>query len=208
MKDFTTFFLLLISITIFYIYLETKALDVTYVKSTVDNKSYLVRDLLDKQDAANMLANIANNLTILLEYMLEDNNFKNYSKDDQDGIKRIRTNYNPEKIYESTTNNKYTSYSINKGEKLIFCIRAKNASNKLVNLNTMMFVAIHELAHLMSLSIGHTDEFWTNMKFLIGEGIKAKVYIHEDYSKKPVSYCGTQITDSPYNPNDSTNKSN
>jgi hypothetical protein len=198
MDDFTTFFLLLISITILYLYLETKALDVTYVKSNVDNKKYLVRILKDKQEAADLLANIKNKLVKLIEYLDTEKNNKNYSKEYKEGIIRIKKNFNPDKMYESTPNNKYTSYSINKGEKIIFCIREKDITNKLIDINTMMFVAIHEFAHLMSVSIGHTEEFWQNMKFLLIESIKSKIYVYENYRKDPVSYCGTQITDSPY----------
>ena len=70
-------------------------------------------------------------------------------------------------------------------------------ANELVDLNTMMFVAIHELGHLMSKSIGHTTEFWDNMRFLLKKGIKLKVYKHIDYSKFPEDYCGIKITDTP-----------
>ena len=37
MNDFGTFFLILISITIFYVYLENKATDVTYIEKVVLN---------------------------------------------------------------------------------------------------------------------------------------------------------------------------
>ena len=60
-----------------------------------------------------------------------------------------------------------------------------------------MFVAIHELAHLMTESIGHTPEFWDNMRFLLKKAIELKIYIKQDFRKSPVSYCGTKITDSP-----------
>ena len=63
----------------------------------------------------------------------------------------------------------------------------------------MMFVAIHELAHLMTKSIGHTTEFWDNMRFLLKEGIKINVYIKQDFNSIPVDYCGTKITDTPLN---------
>ena len=46
MDDFTTFFFILICASIFYIYLEEKASDVTYVKHK--NIEYLVRNLPDK----------------------------------------------------------------------------------------------------------------------------------------------------------------
>ena len=37
--------------------------------------------------------------------------------------------------------------------------------NKLIDENTLMFVALHELAHIATESIGHTKEFWANFKF-------------------------------------------
>ncbi len=62
-----------------------------------------------------------------------------------------------------------------------------------------MFVAIHELAHLMTKSIGHKPEFWDNMKFLLEIGIELGVYTKQDFAKNPVKYCGTKITDTPLN---------
>ena len=110
-------------------------------------------------------------------------------------------NFKPNVISESSPNNNYTSYSINKGEKLVFCIRKKRGShaNELMDLNTMMFVAIHELAHLMTKSVGHTPEFWANMKFLLQQAIKEDVSVYEeqDFSNNPEQYCGMTITDSP-----------
>ena len=66
-----------------------------------------------------------------------------------------------------------------------------------MDINTMMFVAIHELAHLMTKSIGHTPEFWNNMKYLLKKAIDINLYVKQDFSKKPVNYCGTKITNSP-----------
>ena len=63
MKDFVSFFLLLIIGTIFYIYLETKSLDVKYVKSTINNREYLVRNLPDALDASNLLPFLNNGVT-------------------------------------------------------------------------------------------------------------------------------------------------
>ena len=44
---------------------------------------------------------------------------------------------------------------------------------KLIDVNTMMFVAIHEMGHLSSETIGHNDEFWDNFKY--------KFYIRTNY---------------------------
>ena len=39
-------------------------------------------------------------------------------------IDRMVNNFNPNNISESDKNNKYTSYSVNKGEKIVFCVKA------------------------------------------------------------------------------------
>ena len=55
MEDFTTFFFILICASVFYVYLENKASDVTYI--THNNIEYLVRNLPDKEEAALLLPN-------------------------------------------------------------------------------------------------------------------------------------------------------
>jgi len=197
MKDFISFFLLLIVITIFYIYLETKSLDVIYVKSTIDGRNYLVRNASDKQDASNLLAQINANNKKLIEYVNKLENQSDYTEENIKDIKRLTSNYRNGNVTESNPGNKYTSYSINKGEKIVFCIRSKDGLNTLETLNTMMFVSIHELGHLMTESIGHNQDFWDNMAFLLKQGIKLGVYDKQDYVNYPVKYCGTTINDSP-----------
>lgn len=194
MEDFTTFFLILICITIFYAYLENKASDVTYVK--IGKVEYLVRNLPDKDNAAKLLSQIRSRLKKLVNYLYT--NMNSY-KDQKQNIKRMKENYRPNNITESSPGNAYTSYSINKGEKVVFCLRSKDGKNTLTDLNTMMFVAIHELAHIMTKSVGHTQEFWDNMKFLLKVGVEIGVYVKQDFNQNPVAYCGTKITDTPLN---------
>lgn len=196
MKDFTTFFFILICITIFYVYLENKAADVTYVKT--HNVEFLVRNLPDKEEAALLLSKIRERLIKLVDHTSKEIKDKDEKTDHLKSLKRLKKNFRPNNITESSPGNKYTSYSINKGEKIVFCLRSKE-TDKLVDINTMMFVAIHEVAHLMTESIGHTTEFWDNMRFLLKEGIKIKVYEKQDFNNVPVEYCGTQITDTPLN---------
>jgi predicted metal-dependent hydrolase len=68
---------------------------------------------------------------------------------------------------------------------------------KLIDKNTLTFVAIHELAHTMTLSIGHKEEFWSNFKFLLENAVRAHIYIATDYAKNPIQYCGILIDESP-----------
>lgn len=197
MNDFGTFFLILISITIFYVYLENKATDVTYIRK--GGIEFLVRNLDDKEKAARLLSDICSNLTKLVEHVHTNIDDSKNNDDTKAGIKRLKKNFNANAVVESSPGNKYTSYSINKGEKIVFCLRSKDEDQKLVDLNTMMFVAIHEMAHLMTKEVGHTKNFWDNMKYLLKKAIEIDVYTKQDFNKIPKEYCGTMITDTPLN---------
>lgn len=192
MIDFTSFFITSILLTTLYMHLENRNKELTYVKSTVDGRKYLVRNLPDKQEAANLIATVRENLVKLAQELKK----KNEGNID---IERMINNFNPNNIVESEKNSKYTSYSINKGEKTVYCMRSRDDKNEIVNINTMMFVALHELAHTMSKSIGHTKEFWDNFRILLRNAIKLKIYKRVNYNEKPVKYCGVDITDDPMN---------
>ena len=212
MEKFVNIFVIIILLSILYIYFESKSYDVVFVKSNIDNNEYLVRNLPDRQAAANLLAKIRLKLVKLARHLKNNNtstlakNFlPNYSKDNSDeqinklekDIKRIDNNFYPDNLSESTPNNKYTSYSVNKGEKIVFCLRSKDDNERLVKENVMMFVALHELAHVMTKSVGHTPEFWDNFRFLLKVAIDQKLYKNIDFNSNPESYCGTKITDTP-----------
>jgi hypothetical protein len=72
-----------------------------------------------------------------------------------------------------------------------------NLRNKLIDINTLTFVALHELSHIMTESIGHKQEFWTNFKFMLKHAVKEGIYEPIDYSKSPEDYCGLMIDDNP-----------
>tara|TARA_B100000787_G_C16195621_1_gene300616 strand:+ start:1370 stop:1966 length:597 start_codon:yes stop_codon:yes gene_type:complete len=196
MQDFVSFFLLLIVITVFYVHLENKSLDVVYVN--VNGRNFLVRNLPDKDAAAQLMDTINTHFKNLIEIC--DSNSKTdsgYTEKIKRDIKRLHSNYNENNISESSPGNKHTSYSINKGEKIVFCLRSKDGLNTLVDVNTILFVGIHELGHLMTESIGHNKEFWDNMTFLLEVAIENKIYKKQNFSSSPVEYCGTMITDTP-----------
>ena len=192
MIDFTSFFITSILLTTLFIHMENKNKNITYVVSKIDNRKYLVRNLPDKQEAADMIATVRRNLVKLAQELKK----KNEGNID---IERMINNFNPNNIVESEKSSKYTSYSINKGEKTVYCLRSRDDKNELVKLNTIMFVALHELAHTMSKSIGHTKEFWDNFRILLRNAIKLGIYKQVNYNEKPVKYCGVEITDDPMN---------
>jgi predicted metal-dependent hydrolase len=191
--DLNALIVIIIFIALFmygYTHIEHLTNEITYVKSTLDNREYLVRNMPDKQEAADLLATIRMKLDKICETMKE-------KYPDDDSVNRMVEKFNPENITEAGKNNKYTSYSVNKGEKIVFCIRQKTDKEELVDENTITFVAIHELAHIMTKSVGHTEEFWSNFKRLLKVAVSIGVYQRANYTNDPQDYCGIKVTDSP-----------
>ena len=164
--------------------------DYTKVKSNIDNKEYLVRNRENKQQAADLLAKVRLKLEKIISSMKQK-----YPNDKS--VLRMSKKFNADNISESGKSSQYTSYSVNKGEKIVFCIRQKDEDESLVEENTITFVSIHELAHIMTKSIGHTEEFWNNFRRLLKEAIELGLYQKEDYQSNPKEYCGIKVTDSP-----------
>ena len=163
------------------------------VKSSIDGRNYKVRDMEDKQQAADLLANIRLKLTRLTDALEQ-------KYPDKKQIKQIVKNFrsDPDRFLEATPDAQHTSYSVNKGESVHLCLRHRNTGDEsLVNENVMMFVSIHELSHICTESIGHGPDFWNNMGFLLKEAEAMGLYTYTDFKAQPVSYCGMQITDSP-----------
>jgi len=166
--------------------------NLTEVKSTIDGKVYRVQDLPDKQDACNRMASIRQNLEKLMTKYRDD---PATAADPR--IKVMIERFNPNNMCENDLDSDSTSYSENKGEKIVVCLRDKAPPYKLVDTNTVMFVVLHEMAHLMTTTIGHTPEFWTNFKRILQDASGVGIYQPTNYARSPVSYCGMQITDSP-----------
>lgn len=180
-----------ITIIIFKIYQESDSFQLKCIVSDIDGNKYCVRERAKLELVADLLAKITNNMKALVLHMK-----KTYP--DRKNIQRLVSNFNPKKIYETLPTSSYTAYSENKGEKLAFCTTTTKQGNKLIDENTLTFVAIHELSHLATKSVGHTDEFWSNFKFLLKEAKKEGIYNPVDYKKNPQPYCGMTISDNPY----------
>jgi hypothetical protein len=165
-------------------------------RSTVDGREYKVRDLPDKQKAADLLANLRMTLGKLTDALKEA-----YPNKPQ--VQRLVQNFraDPQRFLESTPDAEHTSYSVNKGESVHFCLRQRDGTEQLVNINVMVFVALHEMAHMITQSIGHEPEFWNNFGWLIREAEQRGLYKPVDFKSHPTTYCGINITDSPkYDP--------
>lgn len=181
-------FLLVIVLKIYY---DSDAFHLKCIVSEIDGNKYCVRERSKIKQSANLLAKVSNKLQTLVQHLEQ-------KYPDRENVKRLKNGFNPKAIQETLPTSKYTAYSENKGEKMAFCVTDEKNSDNLIDENTLTFVAIHEVAHIMTKSVGHKDEFWYNFKFLIENAKELNLYQPEDYKKSPRKYCGMMITDNPY----------
>lgn len=158
-----------------------------YVKSTIDNEEYLVRDKNLK--SANTLALLQNKIRILMNHIKENDKYstkRSFRRIIENGIVPLQ-----ERSYQY---NKEAAYNVNKGELIGICIERK----ELVKENMMMFVLLHEYAHVMTKNYAHNEEFWNNFGELLECSEECGIYRHEEYSKTPRDFCGHVINYTPY----------
>lgn len=159
------------------------------VKSSVDNKYWKVQgDLPCPKCAANKLAKGHKDLLKLIKYVN-----KEYPNDPR--AKRLKK-YNIKNVIEGRPNpggSGDTSYVINKGEKIVHCIRSAKDRSKFVNDNLQIYTMVHEAAHIASSSIGHGEEFQKNFLWLLTNAVNIGIYKPIDYRKYPTEFCGLTV---------------
>jgi hypothetical protein len=145
--------------------------------------------------AADLLARTTEKCTRLVNSISEA-----YPKNED--VQRLKAKYNPDVFVETLPTSEYIAYSEDKGHKLAFCLNRDEKSNagndNLVDPNTLMFVALHELSHIMTKAEGHPRIFWQHFKFLTQYAEKIGVYRPVDYKNNPTNICGMTLTDNPY----------
>jgi hypothetical protein len=189
---FNIVLVIFIIIIVSKLYFNSDTFNLKCIISDVNGNKYCVRDRNKLELAADRLAHVNNNLNKLVNHLS-----KKYPT--KENVQRLVNGYNPKKIYETLPTSEFTAYSENKGEKLAFCLDTeKNSKGRLIDINTLMYVALHEVSHIATKSIGHNDEFWNNFKFMITEAKEINIYNPVNYQKEPARYCGMNISDNPY----------
>jgi len=185
--------IILLAIIILYKYLNVS--EIVYEKYIDENnniKKYLVRNMPDKFDAVKTLAFIEKMLYKLIKILLYDNECKT-NKEMYSYVNTINDKLPSVEIQETPADSKYTSYSVNKGELLVFCLRSKETF-KIHNINELLYVAIHEIAHIGCPEVGHTDLFFKINTYLLKKAINYNIYKYIDYSRNNKEYCGMILT--------------
>lgn len=201
------FILLLALITICIImYYNIGQRDMIYVKSDIDNASYMVRNQKDKKLAANFLAKLRGNIYAIVDYTtkkIENPQIAELPKykEFRPYIIQLKEKIKDVIVRESAANSVYTSYTVNKGEQIIFCIRSKSItnllkSNDIHDFNLVMYVMLHEISHVACPEYDHTPLFKRIFRFLCEEAIEMGIYKKIDFASSPQEYCGMGINES------------
>lgn len=186
---------ILISTIIIFIYIlyKLKRSRLTLVEAN-NNVKFMVYNDRKKLDSANRLSDLVDRM-----FFLKDHLVKNIDKYDgyQEYIKLLNDNFTRDRtsIYENAPDSDLTSFSVNKGEELAFCLKSKKTGN-IHDINLLMYVAVHEMAHIACPEIGHGDLFKKVFRFLIIEAIDLGLYKKVDYNETPVEYCGMILSSS------------
>jgi hypothetical protein len=181
-------FVLLVSLKIYY---ESDEFNLKCVIASKDGNRYCVREREKIDEAANLLAETTDKCKQLVKYMHD-------TLPDDKRVKRLVAGFNPKVMKETLPTSELTAYSENKGEKIALCLNTTKSGDTLIDPNTLLFVAIHELSHIMTESIGHKQDFWQNFKFMLENAKAANIYQPVDYKKSPKEYCGMTINDNPF----------
>ena len=171
------------------LYIRSRGGDYRTAVSDVDGQTYLVLKLPDHTEAADAMARLNERAESLIARI-------GAVHPDDPRSSRVAYRYKRTSLSEGGLEEGATSYSVNKGQSIVLCLRSKGsdgALGRVQDLNTLTYVVIHELAHLSTDEIGHTKEFWDNFRFLLEEAVEIGVYEHVDYSSRPAGYCGITI---------------
>jgi hypothetical protein len=166
-----------------------------------DGIEYTVQnDLDDQQVALEYLIKVNENILILAKHIKNKYNKSIYDicpkKEAQ--VQNLLNRYNPEKLVENSPFIQgESSYTMNKGDLIALCIRDKKTL-KIHDFNIIMFVFLHELAHVTTDVEQHEQPFWQTFKWLLGEAEECGIYKNVDFSKNPITYCGHYVDYSPY----------
>lgn len=188
-------FLVLIVIFIFIQYNKTSIENFNIIKASFDDEVYKAHaEFKNSKQAVEIMATINKFVMILLKYLIR------IGDDSKPEVKRLLVRYDWQKMVENSPNNKEnsTSYMEDKGKIFALCLREKNPPHNFHDFNTLYFVVMHELAHLMTVEFGHHRQFWLHFQYLLRRSVEIGIYKPIDYSKHPVVYCGLEINFNPY----------
>lgn len=146
-----------------------------------DGRTYKV-GRVEAGKAAELLADINRRIAVLFDAL------RNESK-----LQRLTLKYKPEHIQEAPLDGEAndTSFSVNK-RCIYLCLRSKADPRHFYPINLIMYVVLHELAHVTSETYGHNSEFSDNFTLLKNTAQRIGIFDPTVHSTSQ-EYCGMTI---------------
>lgn len=199
----TAFSTIVLAVVLFllFVYVYKAKDESVWVTSTLDGQRYLMRRGAGKNpeyliESANVLAEINRRTESLINHL--ERNPQSHTAQ-RHVISQLRKNYSPSILSEAANDTRYTTFTVDKKDMHI-CLRTRDQDERLYNINLLMYVVLHELAHLCNYDPsgtpiqGHGQEFRSVFKLLVTEAIRIGAYEYVDYTKRPEEYCGIVVT--------------
>lgn len=202
---------LLIISTILIIYIwfskNQEPFETIHIVSDIDNLSYKVLKKFNSdvyggnsaKQAANMMAKLNKFVKDLMTYMeIKYMGSRYKGSREQLLTKRLINKYKGNSIISENLPDDLTmtSYTLNKSS-MWFCLR-DDKDQRIHDFDTIAFVCIHELAHMVTEAFDHPEQFWVDFKFLLSAAEDSGLYQPIDYSKDKIRYCGLDVKYNPY----------
>ena len=158
------------------------------VRSVTNGRYYLVNNV-DPELSVSILSHIHDSLCYLC---------CNLSSQSDPALQKIakavstgmRLEENPRKFPKKNM----TSYSVNKGDKIVMCIIDYRYSPPIpFDMNTIMYVALHELAHIGDNNTGHTNSFKRVFSLILTEAERLRIWTPSGAGGAQTFYCGINI---------------
>lgn len=171
------------------------------VISRVDGLPYRVHESHSgPQRAADTLAAVNGRILTLLRYLRREyvRGGAGQPPARRDVAARLLARYNPDSLAENSPNDPSgdTSYTIDKGAVIALCLRDREAQ-EIHDLDTLTFVALHEMTHIAIKDADHPPRFWEAFRFILEAAEAAGVLVSADYAAAPRAYCGVKIDFNP-----------
>ena len=192
----------LVSILVIYIFYIFVYDGTTTFFCSINQEYYKIRRGPDAEQRVKNLALIKLKLETIVKTLQNDSRFNSF-----ESVKRLIRNWNIGiTIKEIGLLENDAAYVIDKLN-MSFCLRKSPSGGELESLNLLTYVAIHELAHVMSIETGHSTEFQENFKFLLEysktlifnnpiDGISDPLYVTINPQSEDSAFCGVEITPS------------
>jgi len=185
MKEFIFAIVLVVFIAVFMMKVHTVLTDDRVVVKGSDGRKYKVRNTTRKQETADALARLNTKVTAFIKRLIQESDTEHKAM-----ALRLSKRYDPDALSEGRVDKRFTSYTINKGEQVVLCLRTRDAKDQIYDDNLIFYVTLHELAHISSVTEDHSPEFHQNFRYLLRKASEWDVWKRVD---RPFQYCGMKV---------------